>query len=138
MNATQKKNAKLFKQLLDRSGLQVDGKWDYRKLKSDGYMDLSIDRLMTIPKAIHFALAHNSVQNGDVMADPDMEICYVLADEPYIEARHYQNDFAGAFSSVERGNTTQKELDSFLGTWLRNLLEQGHALEAGAPVTDDE
>lgn len=126
MNNLQKHNAKLFTQLLQKSNLMVEGKWQYRKLVSTGYMDLSIDRLLDTRRSIHFSLAHNSLQNGDVMADPDMEIDFVLGETPHVVALHYQNDFAGAFTSVEEGNTTQAELDGFLGYWLRNLLEQGH------------
>lgn len=130
MNATQQKNAKLFLQLLAKSNLPIDGKWQYRKLKSDGFMDLSIDRLMTGQNSQHFALAHNTVQNGDNMADPDMEIVFFPGETPYMEARHYQNDFAGAYHTVERGNATQCSLDDFLKMWLVNLLEQGHVADA--------
>ena len=131
MNDLQKHNAKLFIQFLARSGLTVKGSWDWAKFKfkAEGYMDLSIDRLLKNTRSIHFAMAHNTMQNGDVMADPDMELCFVLDEEPYLFAMHYQNDFMGAFTTVERGNTTQAELDRFLALWLKNLLEQGHKIE---------
>ena len=134
MNTLQKFNARLFQQLLAHSGLTVEGEWDYHRLKSEGHMDLSIDRLLNTRRSIHFALAHNGLLNGDVMADPDMEIDFVLGETPYVVALHYQNDYAGAYTTVEKGNTTQAELDGFLGYWLRNLLDQGHKI-VGAEST---
>jgi hypothetical protein len=123
-------NAKLLKQLFDKSDLQLPGRWEYRKLKSKLYMPLSVDRLYEDAQGHHFALAHNGVLNGDLMADPDMEIVWNEnpGGEPYIVAMHYQNDYMGVFKSVERENTTQAALDDFLGTWLKNLLEQGHVV----------
>jgi hypothetical protein len=53
--------------ILDESGImQVE----YMKFKSYGLMDLNVDRLA--PDRI--ALAHNGIQNGDLMADPDVEV----------------------------------------------------------------
>lgn len=129
-SSVQVRNAKLFEQILANSKLQVSDNWSYKRLKADGYMDLSIDRLYTNAdgSAVQFAMAHNGELNGDVMADPDMEFVFNFAEEPYVVAQHYQNDYAGVFSSVERGNTTQTRLDDFLNLWLQNLIEQGHAL----------
>ncbi len=129
----QEANAKKLEKLLERSGVKIDGDWSYLKLKSDPYMPLSIDKLNTASDGlINLALAHNSKQNGDVMADPDMEFAYIpaSANRPSrMAGLHYQNDYMGAYKTVAQGNTTQKELDSFAGTWLSNLLEQGHKLD---------
>lgn len=139
----QEVNASKLEKLLERSGVKIDGDWSYLKLKSSGYMALSIDKLSTASDGlINLALAHNSIQNGDVMADPDMEFAYIpaSANRPSrMAGLHFQNDYAGAYQTVERGNTTQKALDSFAGTWLSNLLDQGHKLdEVPAPTVQAE
>jgi hypothetical protein len=53
--------------LLDESGkMQAE----YLKFKSSGLMDLNVDNLLNN----RIALAHNGMQNGDVMSDPDVEV----------------------------------------------------------------
>ncbi len=130
----QERNAEKFIRLLERSGLEATGRWFYCKLKADGYMDLSIDRLATHPDgSVRFALAHNGKLNGDVMADPDMGVTFYPGAQPRLQATHYQNDYVGVFDSIERWEgyaakqrDLQGRLDHFLATWLSNLLEQGH------------
>ncbi len=129
----QEANAQKLEKLLERSGVKIDGDWSYLKLEAKPYMALSIDKLSTASDGlINLALAHNSKQNGDVMADPDMEFAYIpaSANRPSrMAGLHYQNDYMGAYKTVDQGNTNQKELDNFAGTWLSNLLEQGHKLD---------
>lgn len=131
--ALQERNAALLMRLLERSKLAVNGTWDYRRLKSEGYMDLSIDRLGRHDNVIHLALAHNGKQNGDLMADPDMEVAFIGTVKPRLRALHYQNDYIGVFSHTADlshescfGVEKQVYLDVFLAKWLKNLLEQGH------------
>jgi hypothetical protein len=51
--------------ILDENGkMQAE----YMKFKSEGLMDLNVDNLTNDM----IALAHNGIQNGDVMADPDV------------------------------------------------------------------
>lgn len=134
--ALQESNAKLLQKLFDRSGLKVEGEWHFRKLQAEGYMPLSIDRLGRSERGfIFFALAHNSVQNGDVMADPDMEVVFIPGDKPRLRALHYQNDYARVFRTTASmdhqqslGEPMQVSSDQFLELWLRNLLDQGHRL----------
>lgn len=124
-------NAALFRRLLDRSGLTVDTKRDFIRMKAPGYMDLCIDRLMkTSDGNIRFSLAHNGRQNGDLMADPDMEVIWVPGPIPALQAQTFQNDFAGVYQNIEHPRVNRehlaRSLNSFLNLWLRNLLEQGH------------
>lgn len=141
----QKRNARLFIQLLERSNLSYSDDWSYRKLKAGGYMDLHIDRLAfnRDRKIARFAIAHNGVLNGDKMADPDMEFTLDWSgDAPQLAAITYQNDYLGVFQSVEQASdlrkaSLQRELDGFIGTWLRNLLEQGHIWQADEGDQDD-
>ncbi len=101
------------------------GEKDYMKLKSGAYMDLNIDKLGTD----RIAMAHNFIQNGDVMADPDMEIRIDIKNKT-AEALTYQLDSLGVFQVVypEPGKINvraKKELNSFLLQWLKNLEHQG-------------
>ena len=101
----------------------------YKKLKSEGYMDLSIDILSDNEEEKHIAMAHNFIQNGDVMADPDMEI-KICKKTKMAEALTYQLSSLGIFQRVypEPGKVYPKlkiQLNSFLDQWLTNLISQG-------------
>ena len=103
---------------------------EYKKLISDGYMDLSIDVLNDNKEHKTIALAHNFIQNGDVMADPDMEI-KIHKDLKMAEALTYQLDSLGVFQCVYSDDgkkvnlALKKQLNSFLNKWLTNLINQG-------------
>lgn len=114
-----------------------EDKEGYKKLKSGAYMDLSIDLLRgkEHPKGgqsghcFLIAMAHNYIQNGDVMADPDMEIA-IYPEMKMAEALSYQQDGLGIYQMVypEPGFLNpklKKELNSFLNQWLDNLKQQG-------------
>ena len=101
----------------------------YKKLKSEGYMDLSIDILSDNEEEKHIAMAHNFIQNGDVIADPDMEI-KIYKKTKMAEALTYQLSSLGIFQRVypEPGKVypkLKKQLNSFLNQWLTNLISQG-------------
>ena len=99
-------------------------------------MDLNYDRLGCRDEnsnncaSSDMALAHNYIQNGDVMADPDMEI-RIYPEIKYAEALTYQLDGLGIFQRVypEPGKVYPKlkrELNKFLNQWLKNCIDQGH------------
>ena len=109
----------------------------YVKLEAGGFMPLSIDLLSVTEtehgKTIVISMAHNFIQNGDVMADPDMEI-RIFTGHKMAEAMTFQQDSLSIYNQVyqtidrrEMVNTRLKtELNSFLATWLRNIKSQGH------------
>lgn len=105
---------------------------EYKKIENGSYMALSIDILQDTPEYRVIALAHNSVQNGDVMADPDMQV-KIYKKVNAIEALTYQNDFMGVYQEVYTTidgkqmvyTRLKKDLNKFLGTWLKNLKMQG-------------
>ena len=105
---------------------------DYMKLKSEGFMDLSIDILSSDEDVMIFSMAHNFIQNGDVMADPDMEIKLFKKAEA-IEALTFQNSSLGIYQEVYGTvdgkkmvrNKLKIQLNRFLRTWLINLNNQG-------------
>ena len=108
-----------------------------RKFESEGYIPLCLDVLERHldPKSdalwLHISLAHNFIQNGDVMADPDMEIrVYLNEDWQRAEALTYQQDSLGIYQQVypdpRHVNTRLKrQLNDFLMIWLNNIRKQG-------------
>jgi len=122
-------NYKRLNQLIpDLDTLTVE---TYRKSKSGGFMDLSFEVLIKGTDQFTCALAHYFEQNGDLVADPDMEI-RVVPSMKMIEALAYQDQFGYRVVYPEPGKVNiraKKELNQFLGQWLKNLIAQGHKLE---------
>lgn len=104
------------------------------KLKSGGYMDLNIDFLYEENGRYTIAIAHNYLQNGDVMADPDMEIS-IIPDMKMAEALTFRQDGLLAmnqnvYSFDENGNKLvnpklKTKLNKFLNMWMGNVVKQG-------------
>lgn len=106
--------------ILNESGIMEA---QYMKFISPGLMDLHVDRLSNNT----ISLAHNGLQNGDVMADPDMQI-WLHPDHREAEALTFQNDYLGIYQEVypEPGKyrpKLKKELNAFLNDWLQNIIE---------------
>ncbi|MCK4679275.1 MAG: DUF1249 domain-containing protein [Bacteroidales bacterium] len=106
---------------------------DHVKLESGGFMDLSIDFLYKGKKYFTIAMAHNYVQNGDLMADPDMEI-KIIPDMKMAEALSFRQDGGLPINQhvyVEIDGKkmvyplVKKHLNSFLSGWLLNIKKQG-------------
>jgi uncharacterized protein YqiB (DUF1249 family) len=100
-----------------------------KKIKNEPYMNLNLDLISRSEDEIIIAMAHNYIQEGDVMADPDMEI-KILPKMHMIEALTFQQDRLRIFQRVylEGGRfypNLKKDLNSFLGIWLKNLIDQG-------------
>jgi uncharacterized protein YqiB (DUF1249 family) len=96
---------------------------DFMKFTSPGLMDLSVDRL--IENTI--ALAHNGIQNGDVMADSGV-VVRIYPETKIAEDLTFQNDYLGIYQEVysEPGKYYPKlkeELNEFLNEWLQNMIE---------------
>lgn len=79
------------------------------------------------------ALAHNGLLNGDVMADPDVEVRINKGKEE-CEALSFQNDYLGIYQQVYpdgggKCNTKlKKDLNVFLDDWLSNIIDSGYEL----------
>jgi len=114
--------------------------FEYRKSVLGGaMMPLSADYLGNRPgirgdednyKSYDIALAHYYKQNGDMMADPDMEI-RIFPELQMAEALTYQQDGLGLYQVVypEPGKVyprRKRDLNQFLNQWLRNAIDQGH------------
>lgn len=103
------------------------------KLKSGGFMDLNLDRLGGDKDTFTIAMAHNYTQNGDVMADPDMEV-KISPSMKMAEALSFRQDGSIPINqqvyTIQDGHKMiypriQKELNTFLSGWLLNLKKQG-------------
>lgn len=114
---------------LEKIGV-VDVK-EHAVFKAAEFMDLHVDVLSEDGNIKIIAMAHNGEQNGDVMADPDMQI-KIYKSTKMAEALTFQNDYAGMYQEVYSHDgkfvnlMLRKELNSFLEQWLKNIIEQGH------------
>ena len=116
----------------------MDKRYRYAKLTADGFMDLSVEWI----GENRIAMAHYGEQNGDLMADPDMELI-VDFDKKTIMPATYQNDYVNVYQQVYLDNNQwkpklSKELTSFLSTWLRNVEFQGHVMNDAVYFNDDK
>ena len=119
---------KLF-DLIDFGKLQQE---EYLKYTSKGFMDLHIDFLnYEDNEGFKIAMAHNFKLNGDIMADPDMEI-RVFPKDRMAEALTFQQDSLGIFQKVYNDGkvdlSLKKDLNSFLDKWLINIKNQNYKL----------
>lgn len=128
---------KLQKVIPDLETNVAQGK-SYGKSQVSGYMDLSFDHLSTDDEGnIRIAIAHNYIENGDVVPHPDMEVL-VMPKEKFAEALTYQNRFVfqRVYDEYEGEPFTnlklRSELNQFLDQWLSNLIEQGHSVNFSA------
>lgn len=107
---------------------------DSAKSKASGFMDLSLDILHEEePGVVRIALAHYFEQNGDLCADPDMEI-RIYKDRRMAEALTFQQAFPPIYQEVypepdKYYPQLKKELNAFLDQWLKNCLGQGHSFK---------
>ena len=125
---------RMYEKLVKLGIINQDGSLkfnEYLKLKSRNFMDLNIDHLSHKDDGgrIVISIAHNYNQNGDVMADPDMEI-RIVPSMNMVEALTFQQDSMGIYQQVylEDGRfnpTVKRELNNFLNFWLKNLVDQG-------------
>ena len=126
----------IFKRMVTIGIIDSEGRPQFGealKLKSDGLMDLNLDMLYEENGKYIIAIAHNYIQNGDVMADPDMEI-RIIPSMKMAEALSFRQDGGipinqHVYEEVD-GKTmvypkVKKELNTFLSRWLLNIKNQG-------------
>lgn len=102
------------------------------KSKSGAYMDLNYDYLYSDKEDSHIiAISHYYKQNGDMCADPDMEL-RVNTKYKFVEALTIQDYFG--YRKVYEDNfrlvnmKAKRDLNKFLNTWLTNLIRQKHKI----------
>lgn len=118
---------KLIKIIPDIATRRSAGK---SELSSDALMDLNLDVLSKQKNILCIALSHYYKQNGDIIADPDMENV-INTELMTANAMTYQDSMI--FQSAEQdGGINQKlvnSLNEFLDQWLQNCIDQGHKIE---------
>lgn len=102
----------------------IEGRYNYLKLKSTGFMDLTIERL----DYNRISITHYYPQNGDLMRDPDMELIIDHVKETVMAAT-FRQDSLGIFQEVYLEDNRwspklSKRLNSFLNEWLSNIASQ--------------
>lgn len=121
--------AENFDRLVKLGILNLDGSLtfkEYMKIENEPYMKLSIDNLGNNT----ISMAHNFIQNGDVIPDPDMEI-RIIPEMKMVEAlaiQHSTGYYRRVYADIERTKVyprEKKEQNSFLNMWTKNLMNQG-------------
>ena len=137
-----KKETEIFNVILDELGDR-----DYVKFKSQkkGYMALNVDNLgnLTLDGEVHklISMSHNRKQNGDLMADPDMQ--FAISQQGVVIPITFQNDFTGSYDiAIIDGNQINErkaeKLAEFTNIWLNNLNAQQGILEHKYSLVDVE
>lgn len=101
----------------------------FKVFDSDSFMDLNLDISKT-EDGYFVQMAHNYVQNGDLMDDPLITFD-VLTNEKLIIPREYQLSSMAIYQAYERiaeNVELQNDTLSFLSTWFENIKEQGYQL----------
>ena len=108
------------------------------RLRAEGFMDLVLEVLSQdrTTGAMVLSLAHYFTQHGDLCQDPEMEVRVFPPREGQpglVEALTCAQAIPPVYQRVypEPGMVVprlKRELNAFLGTWLRNLKAQGHRL----------
>lgn len=127
-------HARIFHKLLDAIPdlLTIE---EHGKSVVASYMDLNLDILHRRPDRIVIALSHYYRQNGDMIADPDMEIAVYPQREmaealAYQDCWGYRRVYGDDSASVDV--RAKRELNEFLNQWLTNMIQQGHCIRAEA------
>lgn len=135
MNALKTKQQTIFKLLTELGIVENMRNYIYVNYKNDELMTLHVDLLNRENDKILCAIAHNGMQNGDVMRDPDMEIIIDLEKSEAFPLT-YRNDYVGVFEQVYEGGestpqneTLKKELASFLEEWLHSLIKLNYKID---------
>ena len=106
----------------------------HKHFTAGGFMDLVIEDLYFTDHEGNkvFSISHYGEQNGDLMADPDMEFS-INEKEGRITPRTFRNDYLGLYQEVFRtingklmySQRLLTDLDAFLWQWLNNIDMQG-------------
>lgn len=95
----------------------------YLKYASKGMLDLNIEKIYDD----RIAMSHYYEQNGDLMADPDIEIS-VDKENKLLIPKAYQLDTLGIYQDEISNPKLGDELNKFLPTWIQNIKDQQYRL----------
>ena len=94
----------------------LTGDAHYMKLSSPGMMDLNIERVIDD----RIAMSHYYKQNGDMMADPDMEFT-VDTENRMLMAYSFQQDNLAYYVTAADSKEMGEDLNYFATDWLENI-----------------
>lgn len=94
----------------------LTGEAMYIKYQKSGFMDLNIENIGDN----RIAMSQNYVMNGDLMADPDVEMI-VDNKKQRVYPQTYQQDTLGIYQAVEHDPDLQSDLNIFMKDWLSNI-----------------
>lgn len=124
---------KTIEKIIEQHGGLTTLKRNYIRIENHSFMPLVIHWLGVGPRGCDFiSVSHTYVQNGDLMRDP--EVVFLVKDKEWFPVS-YRNDSLGAHSEaiiVDHGEVRSvrppvlKDLQSFVGTWDRNISDQGY------------
>lgn len=97
----------------------------YIKYGTPYFMDLNVE----IIDDNRYAMSHNYVLNGDLMADPDVEFT-VDKDNRLLYPESYQQDNLQFYQRVDKDPVAAHQLNEFMDEWLNNIQENQYKVKA--------
>ena len=128
-----------YRFVMKMAGEVLRGEVDSKTFEAGaGFMPLTIEQIGDN----FIAIAHYYEQNGDAMADPDMEFAYDN-DRKTLQARTYQQDALQRYDEVygDDGYNEQleEELNLFAHQWFQTIEKQGYVpVQEAAELEDAE
>lgn len=96
---------------------------NYEKRESDTYEPLSLEWI----DKDKLSVMHTYISNGDLMYDPDI-VLRIDHENQTAAAVSYEQSDMGIYQVCEDKPLQQREINSFMNTWLKNLERQDHTL----------
>lgn len=96
---------------------------NYEKRESDTYEPLSLEWI----DKDKLSVMHTYISNGDLMYDPDI-VLRIDHENQTAAAVSYEQSDMGVYQVCEDKPLQQREINSFMNTWLKNLERQDHTL----------
>jgi|GEM_PF-2805002 len=116
----------------------------YQRSKVEGFMDLIFEFLYQDEEERYIiSLSHYFEQEGDLVADPDMEIridptLQTAEALSYQDQGIYQQVYHTEDDTIKVNPVHKKQLNRFLKQWLKNLIDQGHLIDLSTVVPEKE
>ena len=127
MKTLNKRSTEIFLKIVEG----VDAEHPAKHINNNlAYMKVSVDFVADTPHGKMYAIAHNFVQNGDLMADPDMQFIVMKG---FVVPMTYQLDALGVFTEaafIDENNQfkfrpkAQADITLFANTWMKNIHQQ--------------
>ncbi len=134
---------KLLRVVPDLEKRILSGGEVYGKSKRTGYMDFNLELIHQDKTGYYLALSHYYIENGDMIADPDMVVLFnaehkTLIPLSFQDRSRYKTTFDDIYDRKLINIKELKAQSSFLGFWLGNLKKQGHKIKWKEPDTTGE